>query len=278
MIVAMRGRNPEDPSDRSKGAPTEQRLEPQSEGICNTLTSVQKDNLILEAEVDAYPLRMVRTEDGKALRKAYESHEIKHGFNEYRELEVKDDGCINTLSTVQKDNMLLIRQATKKGYAECIEGGVADLSYPSSATRRGRVQEGGNVCPTLTAGESDICRLESQYRIRKLTPKECWRLMGFNDEEFSRAEKVNSNTQLYKQAGNSIVVDVLVAIFRNLMEVLDMKKVEEIKTIKYETDKMVDLAALMENEPDLFDELCTDYPCEDAVYIYDVKRGDANEQ
>lgn len=140
------------------------------------------------------------------------------------------------------------------------------------------MQEGGNVCPTLTAGESEICRLESQYRIRKLTPKECWRLMGFNDEEFSRAEKVNSNTQLYKQAGNSIVVDVLVAIFRNLMEVLDMKKVEEIKTIKYETDKMIDLAALMENEPDLFDELCADYPCEDAVYIYDVKGGNANEQ
>ena len=55
-------------------------------------------------------------------------------------------------------------------------------------------------------------------RIRKLTPKECWRLMGFTDEEFKKAEKVNSNTQLYKQAGNSIVVNVLVEIFKSLFD------------------------------------------------------------
>lgn len=58
---------------------------------------------------------------------------------------------------------------------------------------------------------------EPSFRIRKLTPKECYRLMGFDDESFERAEQVNSNTQLYKQAGNSIVVDVLVAIFDNLL-------------------------------------------------------------
>lgn len=55
-------------------------------------------------------------------------------------------------------------------------------------------------------------------RIRKLTPRECWRLMGFTDEDFAKAEKVNSNTQLYKQAGNSIVVPVLEAIFRQMLE------------------------------------------------------------
>ena len=54
-------------------------------------------------------------------------------------------------------------------------------------------------------------------RIRKLTPKECYRLMGFDDVAFEKAAQVNSNTQLYKQAGNSIVVDVLVAIFDNLL-------------------------------------------------------------
>ena len=56
------------------------------------------------------------------------------------------------------------------------------------------------------------------YRIRKLTPKECWRLMGFDDSDFEKAEKVNSNTQLYKQAGNSIVVNVLEGILKNLLE------------------------------------------------------------
>ena len=58
----------------------------------------------------------------------------------------------------------------------------------------------------------------NNLRIRKLTPRETWRLMGFDDEDFEKAEKVNSNTQLYKQAGNSIVVNVLEAIFKNLLK------------------------------------------------------------
>jgi DNA (cytosine-5)-methyltransferase 1 len=60
-------------------------------------------------------------------------------------------------------------------------------------------------------------RVIDGLRIRKLTPKECWRLMGFSDEDFEKASKVNSNTQLYKQAGNSIVVNVLMAIFKELL-------------------------------------------------------------
>lgn len=61
-------------------------------------------------------------------------------------------------------------------------------------------------------------------RIRKLTPKECWRLQGFDDDDFRKAEAVNSNTQLYKQAGNSIVVDVLEAVFANLKPYLSERK------------------------------------------------------
>lgn len=53
--------------------------------------------------------------------------------------------------------------------------------------------------------------------IRKLTPRECWRLMGFSDEDFDKAKQVNSDTQLYKQAGNSIVVNVLMAIFGKML-------------------------------------------------------------
>ncbi len=105
VIVAMCGRNSDNPSDRIAGSPTEQRLEPNSQGICNTLTSVQKNNMVLE----------------------------------------------------------------------------------------------------------------NQYRIRKLTPLECWRLMGFSDEDFHKAEKVNSNSQLYKQNGNSIVKNVLIAIFGQMI-------------------------------------------------------------
>ena len=111
-----------------------------------------------------------------------------------------------------------IKQATKQGYIECKAGGVADFSYPESKLRRGRVQGGGDVSPTLTSSNLGVCKVESRYRIRKLTPKECWRLMGFSDEDFEKAAKVNSNTQLYKQAGNSIVKDVLMAIFRQMID------------------------------------------------------------
>jgi DNA (cytosine-5)-methyltransferase 1 len=59
---------------------------------------------------------------------------------------------------------------------------------------------------------------EGELRIRKLTPKECYRLMAFDDTDFEKAEKVNSNTQLYKQAGNSIVVTVLEHLFKQLFD------------------------------------------------------------
>lgn len=132
-----------------------------------------------------------------------------------QQAELNETGTTNTITTVQKDNLVLVKENTSKGYSECKIDGVCDLSYPDSKTRRGRVQDNGDTCPTITAESNGLCKVE-QYRIRKLTPKECWRLMGFTDEDFSKAEKVNSNTQLYKQAGNSIVVNVLEALFRQL--------------------------------------------------------------
>jgi DNA-cytosine methyltransferase len=74
------------------------------------------------------------------------------------------------------------------------------------------------VSQALTEPHHNSQRLWDGLRIRKLTPKECWRLMGFTDEDFEKVAKVNSNAQLYKQAGNSIVVNVLMAIFNNLLK------------------------------------------------------------
>ena len=72
--------------------------------------------------------------------------------------------------------------------------------------------------PTLRAARSGL-KVATDFRIRKLTPKECWRLMGFNDSDFDKAKAAGiSNSQLYKQAGNSIVVNVLQYIFRNLFK------------------------------------------------------------
>ena len=100
---------------------------------------------------------------------------------------------------------------------------MADLSFPTSKTRRGRVQAGGTVCPTIMSSNQELYKLERKemesYRIRILTPLECWRLLGFSDEDFRAAEadEINSDTQLYAQAGNSIVVNVLEAIFGEML-------------------------------------------------------------
>jgi len=118
-VAASRGRNPLDPSDRTKGSPTVQRLEINRNGTSNCLTTVQKDNLVIEK----YPIKI-------------EIENLKHQ--------------------------------------------------------------------------------SSTLRIRKLTPKECWRLMGIKDSDFEKAQELNSNSQLYKQAGNGIVVDVLEYIFREI--------------------------------------------------------------
>lgn len=113
-------------------------------------------------------------------------------------------------------------QDTKKGHIELDSGNVADMTFPGSKTRRGRVIEHGNISPTIRTN-SNVCRIFSDGKyisIRRLTPLECFRLMGFSDIDFYKAEKVNSDTQLYKQVGNSIVVDVLYYIFVELYKAM----------------------------------------------------------
>ncbi|MGL5099853.1 MAG: DNA cytosine methyltransferase [Fusobacteriaceae bacterium] len=107
-----------------------------------------------------------------------------------------------------------VPEATKKGYNEATIGDSINLEQPNSKTRRGRVGKG--QANTLTTSCSQAV-VENNFKIRKLTPRECWRLMGWKDEQFDKIQGI-SNTQLYKQAGNGIVVDVLEAIFRNLFK------------------------------------------------------------
>lgn len=124
-------------------------------------------------------------------------------------------GTLTTRSGAECGGMktVAIKTGNKKGYDLASDGDGVDLAYPKSTTRRGRVGHGlSKTLPT-----SDSQGVIDGYRIRKLTPKECWRLMGFDDSDFEKAEKVNSNTQLYKQAGNSIVVNVLEAILKELL-------------------------------------------------------------
>lgn len=108
--------------------------------------------------------------------------------------------------------IIKIKNNTKKGYLEAYPG---DGVYTNPTTKRDTVQP--QSIQTLTTFQ-DKGVVMNDLRIRKLTPKECWRLMGFDDEDFEKASKVNSNAQLYKQAGNSIVVNVLERILENLIK------------------------------------------------------------
>lgn len=154
QIVAMRGRNPDNPSDRTVGSPTEQRLEVNMQGTSNCLTSVQKDNMVLEK-----PLLL-----GGVGKENEFGSQYRQGNRVY-----SSDACAMALNS----------------------------------------QPVGNA-----GGNSYLYNVD--YRIRKLTPRECGRLMGVSDEDIDKMAAVNSNTQLYKQFGNSIVVDVMCAMFKNL--------------------------------------------------------------
>lgn len=205
MIVASRGRNKGNPSDRTQGIELEQRLEPNSEGICNTLTSVQKDNLVLEPAI----LTPKRTEYGKAIRKDYENGKIQESRHNMTELQPRSDGISNTLTTVQKDNLVLEPK---------LVGGLGEKDWGKQWRQGNRVYDSEAIAMALQAqpvgnagGNSYLYKTD--YRIRKLTPKECAKLMKFSDEDANKMLEVNSNTQVYKQCGNSIVVSVLEAIF-----------------------------------------------------------------
>lgn len=107
-----------------------------------------------------------------------------------------------------------VKNATKNGGIKIKSGGVMNITRPGSKTRRGRVIDDGETSPTLDTGASvGMLTVEGdEIRIRKLTPKECFRLQGFPDEYFNRAAEVNSDSQLYKQAGNSVTVNVIYEI------------------------------------------------------------------
>lgn len=298
FIVASRGRNPENPSDRTAGAPTEQRLEPNFSGTTNCLTSVAKDNYVCEPQV----LRAERTEYGKAIRKQYEAGEIDEKIGNMREMKPRTDGVSNTITTLLKDNYVAepiiyddynsrisadqeaintltcncgasaerngvkilepvvceerkdeglrffkddcvgtLRTIDACGDKRVLEpelefvGGIGDKDWAKDGKQLSRnypqgsrVYSSDGIASSLTAqgvggagGFSGLYAVEEEqpkikWRIRKLTPLECWRLMNFTDRDHECAAKYTSASARYKMAGNSIVVACLIAIFSSL--------------------------------------------------------------
>ena len=128
----------------------------------------------------------------------------------------KDNGEPMFTLTLQDRHGVLVREATKKGYDIAKIGDSINISQPNSKTRRGRVGHG--VANTLVTS-AEQATLTSDYRIRKLTPRETWRLQAFPDELFDKAQQAGlSDSQLYKQAGNSVTVDVVYEIAKKLGE------------------------------------------------------------
>ena len=264
-ICASRGRFLDENGNRSKDGEYCQRLELNTDGVSNTLTTVQKDNYVLEEEyiigstqkhasirndgisttltsamgmggghvpmyVHNIKLPVVKRKyevDLEKLKDTLFSHKEKSNLtiNEISRLLNKNKTTIehyfrkdNSFAIPDKEIWLDLKKLLK------IETDEFDKSIMTFEVIDGvfdtsnRVYETKGISPTLTTITNPNILEDDNYdfKIRKLTPKECWRLMGVYDEDFEKAKKVVSNSQLYKQAGNAIVVDVMYYIFKNL--------------------------------------------------------------
>lgn len=221
-IAAMRGRGPADPSRRTPGGTFAQRLEPNAEGVCNTLTTVGKDNLVL-----------TRPAPGAITVGRLDSHQTGGVYS--------PEGCAPCpKATDYKNPPKIIKIGNlyhrKNGLSDNLLGRVYDPSGVSpalcpfghdgpiitSGKSAGDIFDPSGVCPTLTCSltaKDPLKIMLDSLRIRRLTPRECWRLMGFSDADFDRAEATGiGRTALYRAAGNSIAVPVLEAVFRGLRE------------------------------------------------------------
>lgn len=184
LIVASRGRNPENPKSREAGLNTEQMLEPRYDGKTNCLTSVQKDNLVMQ------------------LNQSTESN----GCQPYQQNRVYDIDGISPALMAQMScgtHAILIPEATTKGFTEIKPGECFDFENPKSETRRGRKMEDKSNC--LMAKETDFMHYTNDFRIRRLTPTECERLQTVPDQYSS----IVSDTQRYRMLGNGWTVDVI---------------------------------------------------------------------
>lgn len=231
FIAASRGRNPEHPSDRTVGAPTEQRLEPNFSGCTNTLTSVQKDNYVCEPQVinvgNIYPSN---GQNGNVYDIDGISPTINAGtgvkgngvgsnnapkviigepivYDDYNSRISADQDAINTLTCN-------CGASAERNGVKIIEPVIVDAIYNN---RPARIYN--ESAPTLRSERFGLEVIEPRirWRIRKLTPKECLRLMGFTDQDADKSAGFVSATAQYKQAGNSICTSCLIALFSSLL-------------------------------------------------------------
>lgn len=187
VCVAMHGRNPENPNDRTAGTKKQQTIEAKTDGKTNCLTSVQKDNLVLQLNTSK--------ESGGV--QPYQQNRVYHSSAKMVALN----------SSLGGRNNVLIPEANKKGFTEIKPGECFDFENPNSKTRRGRKMETKSNC--LMSKTTDFLHLNNNFQIRRLTPLECSRL-----QTIPSWYKWNcSNTQIYKMLGNGWTVEIIKHIF-----------------------------------------------------------------
>lgn len=225
ICCASRGRNTENPSDRTTGSPTEQRLELNETGCTNTLTSVQKDNYIIvpEATKQGY----AKAYEGDSINLDQPNSQTRRGRVGHQMANTLTCSCNQGVvqqvgNIIETDsfggNPQIGRVYSSEGCSPTLntcQGGGHEPKIVDDIYHNREPREYSENSPTLRANHSGDLKVNNGYRIRKLTPRECWRLMGVRDEQFDKLHDI-SNSQLYKMAGNSIVVDVLMGIFKNL--------------------------------------------------------------
>lgn len=158
---------------------------------------------------------------------AYLNKDISYTINTNSLRRVGDTNYIvdGIENEIQVKDYIKIREATKKGYAEAYPGDYVNIQYPNSNTRRGRV--GNGIANTLLTSKENGVVVDNPLRLRRLTEKECFRLMGFDDSDCDILKDNGiSMTQIYKQAGNSIVVNVLEALFKELFNAICVEESE----------------------------------------------------
>ena len=160
--------------------------------------------------------KCVKVKENSYISKKYENFYNDNGhipemFNPYNENEIQDIAPTQTANCGSITSSATILKKEDNNKIKVIG------NYMPSGHDASRVVDSDGIAPTVKENHGTITATNVDFKIRKLTPKECWRLMGFSDEDFQKAQDTGlSNTQLYKQAGNSIVVNVLEEIFRNL--------------------------------------------------------------
>ena len=255
ISVAMRGRNPNNPSERGKSNGNyKQRLEMNKSGVANTITSVQKDSMVAEPmcsvhpnshkfefdpETSIKPISLaLRATDYKAPHCVYEPR-VEQVGNIYPDTDTfknrtmgrvySNEGLSSTINCcgggdrepkIVEDFQTVVGNKQLNPFRGSVEGTSPCITSACGA--------GGRMTPMLTDADLETTKTkefieqvrgheEMRYRIRKLTPRECFRLMGVDDKDIDTLQSSGiSNSQQYKLAGNSIVVDVLYHIFRKM--------------------------------------------------------------